>query len=72
MAHTPHTQSTPNLIDAAIAEYGALRVLFQTLITVIIFTKPRPLSVDELDNRLRQDIGLPPKIPEPNVLDLMR
>ena len=59
------------LIDAAIAEYGARRVLFQALVASFAGLARQP-SLDDLDNRMLQDIGLPPKEHPPDPFKLLR
>lgn len=62
-----HT-SVRNLIDEAIAEHGAMRVLLSALKAVIrdrALRRERPPDVRRLDTRMRRDIGLLPDFDRP-------
>ena len=67
------TARTPSvLIDAAIAEHGARRVIIHALRVMFrARQKPQPRA-EGLPNHLRRDIGLPPEAPPPTGWDLVR
>ena len=58
----------PSAIDAAIAAHGAWRVLFAAAAALLRgrMRKARPPDARHLDDRIRADIGLPPRGPRPD------
>ena len=70
MIQTVRTPSS--VIDAAIAEFGARRVLLRALRAVLARQQKPPLSADHLPDYLRQDIGLPRIDPPPTGWKLLR
>ncbi|WP_375262749.1 hypothetical protein [Palleronia sp.] len=67
------TARTPSIvIDAAIAEYGARRVLMRSLRVLFLRRKIPTPKGDALPNHLRRDIGLPPVAPPMTGWDYLR
>lgn len=67
-SHMTYDDSTPRnpvatSIQATIAHHGALRVLAAALLALAHPKplRPPPTDVRDLDDHLRQDVGLPPK-----------
>jgi hypothetical protein len=64
------TPETPNLIEDAIAEHGAMTVLIaaiRRLLRARFMRRARPPDIATLDARMRRDIGLMPDIDRPTV-----
>lgn len=60
-------------LDAAIAKYGAAKVLRAALFALITRgPKPRALDADALSDYLRADIGLGPAEPPPEPWSFLR
>lgn len=70
MIQTVRTPSS--VIDAAIAEFGARRVLLRALRAFLARRQTPPLSTNHLPDHLRRDIGLPRIDPPPTGWDLLR
>ncbi|WP_417807677.1 hypothetical protein [Thioclava sp.] len=71
MIQTVETRNDPFTIDAAIAKFGAGKVL-RTAIVALLTRSPKPVNVDTLSNHLRKDIGLGPNEPPPDPWRFMR
>ncbi|MEX1662362.1 hypothetical protein [uncultured Thioclava sp.] len=65
MIQTVDHQSDPFTIEAAIAKFGAGKVL-RSAILALLTRSPKPVNVDVLSNHLRKDIGLGPNEPPPD------
>ncbi len=71
-AHLLGRSKAPALIQSAIHEHGAKRVLWVALVALLRRkspTQPRPPDAVALSSHLRRDIGLPP---EPEAMDWWR
>jgi hypothetical protein len=71
MIQTVKHQNEPFTIEAAIAKFGAGKVL-RAAIVALLTRGPKPVIVDVLSNHLRKDIGLGPSEPPPDPWSFMR
>ena len=71
MIQTVNHPSESFTIEAAIAKFGAGKVL-RTAIVALLTRSPKPADVDTLSNHLRKDIGLGPTEPPPEPWSFMR
>lgn len=58
---TKTTHELPAVIAAAVAKYGARRVFALTLWTIVA-RRPQYATTDHLNDHLRRDVGLPPRL----------
>jgi len=60
------------MLDTAYARYGTRQVLLAAFSAAFFSPKPDLRSLDYLDDRIRQDIGLPPNEPTTHIRDHIR
>jgi hypothetical protein len=61
----PASSSVAASVEAVIAEHGAWRVLLQAVRSVLFAPRRPQADTEALDDRMRRDIGLPARLPDP-------